>query len=113
MSAPCFVYVTTKDRAEACEIGRTLVEARLVACANVFDPVTSIYWWEGAVQEDAEAVLVMKTQADLVAALTERVKEIHSYDCPCVVALPIEGGNPAYLDWIGEETSAVPSQQKK
>ena len=108
-----FVYVTTNDRAEALEIGRALVEARLAACANIIEPVTSIYWWESAVQEDAETVLVLKTQAELVESLTERVKALHSYACPCVVALPIEGGNPAYLDWIADETAAAsvdPSQ---
>ena len=113
MTAARFVYVTTNDRAEALEIGRALVEARLAACANIIDPVTSIYWWEGAVQEGAETVLVLKTQAALVGPLTERVKALHSYSCPCVVALPIEGGNPAYLDWIARETAAASADQNE
>ncbi|NQV81474.1 MAG: divalent-cation tolerance protein CutA [Alphaproteobacteria bacterium] len=101
-----FVYVTAADRAEAVAIGRALVSERLAACANVIDSVASIYWWEGAVHEDAEAVLVLKSRADLILPLTERVRALHSYDCPCVVALPIDGGNPAYLDWIVAETAS-------
>lgn len=107
MSAARFVYITASGRDEAVAIGRALVQERLAACANVIDPVTSIYWWEGAVQEDTEVVLVLKTRADLVVALTERVKAMHSYACPCVVALPIDGGNPVYLDWIVEETAGA------
>ncbi len=103
----CFVYVTASSAEEAGKIGRALVEARLAACANVLGAIQSYYWWEGAVQEDSEAALVLKTRADLVEALTAKVKELHSYDCPCVVALPIEGGNPAFLAWIDAETSAA------
>jgi len=98
------VYVTTSDAVEAKRIGRDAVEARLAACANVHERITSLYWWEGAVQEDSEAVLILKTRADLIEALTARIVASHEYDCPCVVALPIEGGNPAFLDWIAAET---------
>ncbi len=98
------VYITAGGRDEALAIGRALVGERLAACANVFDGVTSVYWWQGAVEEDSEAVLIVKTRAELVERLVERVKALHSYDCPCVVALPIEAGNPDYLAWIGAET---------
>lgn len=102
-----FVYITASSVEEAGKIGKALVEARLAACANVFGGVTSFYWWEGAVQEDAEAVLILKTRAELVEALTAKVKELHSYDTPCVVALPIEAGNPEFLAWIDAETTAA------
>ncbi len=102
-----FVYITTGGRDEALAIGKALVEERLAACANVLDPVRSIYRWRGAVHEADEAVLVVRTRAELVEALTARVKALHSYECPCVVALPIEAGNPAYLDWLGAETRAA------
>jgi len=98
------VYVTAGSHDEALRIGRAAVEERLAACANVLAPMTSVYHWEGAVQEDAEVPLVLKTRADLVERLTERIKALHGYTCPCVVALPIQGGNPAFLDWIAEET---------
>ena len=98
------VYVTASSRDEASVIGRALVEARLAACANVLGDITSFYWWEGAVQEDGEVSLILKTQDHLVDRLTQRVKELHSYDCPCVVAVPIAAGNPDFLNWIASET---------
>lgn len=103
-ASPCMIYVTAPDRDEALRIGRTLVEERLAACANVVDGVTSVYWWEGEVQEDAEASLILKSRRELVAALVARVKALHSYSCPCVVQLPIQDGNPEFLSWIVNET---------
>lgn len=100
------VYVTASSVAEAGKIGKALVEARLAACANVLGAVQSFYWWEGVVQEDTEAALILKTRSDLVEPLTAKVKELHSYDCPCVVALPIEAGNSEFLAWIDAETTA-------
>lgn len=98
------LYVTAGSRDEALGIGRVLVERRLAACANVIPETTAIYRWEGEIQEDAEAVLLVKTREDLVAAVTEAVKELHSYDCPCVIALPIAGGSRDFLNWIVKET---------
>jgi len=99
-----FVYMTAGSREEARRIGRTLVEERLAACVNILDGMSSMYWWEGAVQEEQETVLIAKTRTELLERLTDRVRALHSYACPCVVALPIEGGNAAYLQWLGEET---------
>jgi periplasmic divalent cation tolerance protein len=81
-----------------------LVEERLAACANIIGPVRSLYWWEGKLQDEPEAICLCKTRADLVARLAQRVKELHSYECPCVVAVPIVGGNPAFIEWIARET---------
>ena len=100
------IYITAATRDEAVSIGRTLVESRLAACANVLAGITSIYWWEGAVTEDDEVSLLVKTREELVDKVVEKVKEIHSYDCPCVVSFPISGGNPAFLEWIDAETAA-------
>ncbi len=99
------VYVTVATPEEAAKIGRAVVESRLAACANVLPGMTSIYRWEGKVQEDTEAVLILKTRPELVADLVAKVKELHDYDCPCVVALPITGGNDDFIAWIGAETS--------
>lgn len=99
------IYVTASSRDEAVKIGRQVVENRLAACANVLAGTASIYWWEGAVTEEEEVSLILKTRTDLVDRLVEMVKEIHSYDCPCVVSLPITGGNPGFLDWIDAETA--------
>ncbi len=98
------IYITAASRDEALTIGRAVVKARLAACANVFPGVTSVYWWEGSCQEDSEAALILKTRRDLVDQLVAKVKELHSYECPCVVALPIAGGNKDFLDWISKET---------
>lgn len=104
MSAFRFVYITTRDEAEAARIGEALVRERLAACANVLGPIRSFYWWEGKVQDDREAVLVLKSRDALIEPLVARVKALHSYSCPCVVALEIAQGNPDFLRWIGEET---------
>ncbi|MEM7372499.1 MAG: divalent-cation tolerance protein CutA [Bacteroidota bacterium] len=100
-----FIYITCKDRAEATLLGRQLVEARLAACANILDGMASLYWWEGKVVEDQETVLILKSRAELLDVLTAKVRELHSYDLPCVIALPITEGNQAYLQWIQKETT--------
>lgn len=94
------LYVTAQSRDEALRIGRVLVEERLVACVNVLGGMRSIYWWKGEIHEDDEAVLIAKTRMDLAQAATARTKELHSYEVPCVVALPLADGNPDFLDWI-------------
>ena len=98
------LYVTSADRAEALNLGRALVEAQLDACANVIEGVTYVFAWEGELQESAEAVLFAKTRRDLIDAATDLIKIEHSYDCPCIVALPIVGGNKEFTDWIGTAT---------
>lgn len=102
--AAVLIYITASGEDEASRIGRALVEDRLCACANVIGPVRSFYRWEGEVRDDREAVLIAKSEASLVAAITARVRELHSYALPCVVAVPITGGNPAFLDWVATET---------
>ncbi|MDR2577559.1 MAG: divalent-cation tolerance protein CutA [Chitinispirillales bacterium] len=98
-------YITAKNREQALSIGQTLVEERLAACVNVLDSMTSIYWWEGKICTDNEAVLIAKTASEKFQALTARVKQLHTYTCPCVVSLPITGGNEGYLDWLAEQTA--------
>jgi periplasmic divalent cation tolerance protein len=107
--AVMFVYATAGDRAEAIRIGRAAVEARLAACANVIDGMRSIYWWQGKVEEAKEAVLILKTTEDRVAALIAQVKALHSYDCPCIEALSVVDGHPAFLDWVAQETHGSPA----
>lgn len=102
-----FVYVTAPSQAEAKSIGRTLVEERLAACANVVDGMVSLYWWEGKIDEGNEAILIAKTRTDLVDDVIARVRSLHSYTCPCVVALPLTAGNPGFLEWIARETASA------
>lgn len=99
-----FCYITAADRAEALRLAEVLIDERLAACANVLDGMTSVYRWQGRIERAAEAVLIVKTTAALVPRLVERVNALHSYECPCLVALPIEDGNPAFLEWIAAET---------
>ncbi len=107
----CWLYMTASGRDEAVTIGRALVQERLVACVNVLDGMTSLYWWQGAVQQESEAVLIAKTLSDRVPDVVARVRELHSYECPCVVALPISQGNPAFLEWITKEVNAPREQE--
>ncbi len=110
-----FVYMTTRDTEEARRIGSDLVRGRMAACVNVIDPMHSLFWWDGKVQEERETVLIAKTSEDRVTELTERVKSIHSYDCPCIVVIPVTYGNDAFLKWIHEQTRAesAPGPQNK
>ncbi|RCV51366.1 divalent-cation tolerance protein CutA [Marinitenerispora sediminis] len=98
------VETTTDGPAEAERVARSVIEARLVACAQVGGPVTSCYRWDGEVRFDKEWTVVMKTAADRLDALTAHLVETHGYDVPEIVAVPIEGGNPDYLRWVLDET---------
>jgi len=97
------IYITTQDEKEARQIGKTLVEEKLAACVNIH-PIKSIYRWEGQIQEDDEMALFVKTKAELADEVIQRVKELHSYEVPCIVSLLIENGYPAFLKWIEEST---------
>jgi len=98
------IYVTAPNPAEAERIAETILAERLAACANFFGGVTSLFEWDGKLCREQETVLILKTTANKTNALTARIKELHPYDCPCVVALPIESGNPDFLDWIQKTT---------
>lgn len=99
------VYITTADSNEARSIGKTLVRERLAACVNILDGMESIYWWEGEVREDNECVLLAKTPYHNVSKLTRRVKDLHSYDCPCIISLQLseQEGNKEYQRWLLNE----------
>jgi len=100
------VLVTTSDAEDASRIARALVDEKLCACVNVVGPIRSVFKWEGKVCDEAEALLVIKTRGALFDRLCGRIRELHSYDVPEVIALPIVAGNDAYLRWIDEETGA-------
>ncbi len=97
------LYVTCGDEEEARTIARSLVGEGLVACANILGSTTSVYRCEGEVQEDGEVAVLLKTRRDRTEPVTARVKELHSYDLPCVISLPIQGGNPEFLRWVTDE----------
>ena len=96
------IYITTKDKEEAKKIGSALVKEKLAACANIIDGMESIYHWKGDIETDTECILIAKTTNQNVRKLTERVKELHSYEVPCVISLTLteQEGNEEYLDWL-------------
>ncbi|MGD9365598.1 MAG: divalent-cation tolerance protein CutA [Desulfobacteraceae bacterium] len=100
-----FVYITTKDKAEAREIGRHLVHSKIAACVNILDQMNSMYVWQGEFQDDQEAVMIAKTTEEKVPELIAAVKARHSYECPCIVALPITDGHPDFLNWISRQVA--------
>lgn len=100
------MYVTTDSEDVAVHIATALVRERLIACANVNPGIRSIYEWEGTIQLEKEVMLVMKTMRDKVEPAIERIKELHSYDVPCITVLPIIDGNPDYLEWIRQQIDA-------
>jgi len=99
-----FVYMTAPDAAGAEAIGRMLLERRLAACVNILPAVRSLYWWNGAIESSEETAFIAKTEEDRFEALAEAVRVAHPYECPCVVALPVDRGAPDFLDWIMAST---------
>ncbi|MGQ0551976.1 MAG: divalent-cation tolerance protein CutA [Planctomycetota bacterium] len=101
------VYVTTSDRPEAERIARSVIEERLAACANLLGPIDSIYHWEGRIEHSPEQALLLKTRAELFTALSQRIRQLHSYEQPCIVAWPIVAGDAGYLAWLAAQTKVV------
>jgi periplasmic divalent cation tolerance protein len=98
------VYITCSGRSEAEAIGKQIVKERLCAAVNIIDNMHSFYWWKGKIEESREAILIAKTTEELVHKLMNRVKELHSYECPCIISLPVEDSIPEFLMWLRSET---------
>jgi len=96
------VLVTAANKVEAEKIAQTLLKERLIACANILNPVTSFFFWSGKIDKAEECLMVMKSRRDLFAELAECLKGLHSYEVPEVLAIPIVEGSAAYLAWMGE-----------
>lgn len=103
------VYVTVPNEETAAGLAQLAVTKGLAACANLLSPMRSWYQWEGALQTAEEAVLLLKTRASLFESLRAALAEAHPYDCPCIVALPLTQGHPAFLEWITAQTLAKPT----
>ena len=97
--------MTAGSKDEAKKIGEELVTARLAACVNILDNMNSVYLWQGEIQVDTEVVMIAKTTEDRIPQLIEKVESMHSYDCPCIVSLPVLGGYQPFLDWIADNSS--------
>ena len=100
----CLVYMTSGSIEEAKNIGQKLVEQNLAACVNLLENMNSIYKWEDKLEEGQEIVMIAKTRKTLMPKLIETVKSQHSYDCPCILELSVQGGDPVFLRWIETET---------
>jgi periplasmic divalent cation tolerance protein len=103
MTQYCLVYITAKDEEEASRIGKALVSEKLAACVNLH-PIKSIFRWQGEINQEDEVALLAKTRAELANEVISRVKELHSYEVPCAIVLPLEKGNPDFLEWISQST---------
>jgi periplasmic divalent cation tolerance protein len=103
----CEVIVTADDESWLINFTRSVVEDRLAACGQHISPIRSIYRWEGSIHDDREVRVALHTRASLVSVIIERVRREHSYDVPCVFAIPVETSNPDYLSWVIEETIGV------
>ena len=98
------VFTNLPDRASAERLADLLIEQRLAACVNILAPCRSVYRWKDAVQHDEEHPMLIKTSAERYAALEQALREGHPYELPEIIAVPIERGLPAYLDWVSAET---------
>jgi len=96
------IFITAQDLTQARKISQQLLEQHLAACVNILDGVQSAFWWQGKVDSAAEVLLVVKSHRQFLAEIMHRVKTIHSYDVPEILALPVLDGNPQYLQWIDE-----------
>lgn len=100
------VFTNLPDRASAERLADLLLEQRLAACVNILAPCRSVYRWKGVVQHDEEHPMLIKTSAERYGALEQALREGHPYELPEIIAVPIEQGLPAYLDWVAAETKA-------
>jgi len=107
MERAVFVYTTWPSTVEAEKAGKAIVERRLAACVNILPVMISHYWWEGKLERGEEAVMIIKTRASLAPAVSDAVKELHSYTTPAIVVLPVENVEQNYLGWLLAETKAA------
>ncbi len=98
------VFITASNEDEAAKIAKALVEARLAACVNIIRSIRSIYSWQGKIEDDTEVLMIAKTQKALFDALSKKVKELHSYSTPEIIALPVVEGSEDYINWLREST---------
>lgn len=97
-----FVYTTWPDAVAAREAARLLVKSHLAACVNILGAIDSVYIWDGAIQEGSEVAMIVKTTAERVSEVIDKVLAIHSDECPCVVSLPVVKGYRPFLEWVSD-----------
>lgn len=102
MAEIVIIYSTFPDKVSAMAVAKTILQEKRAACINIFPAVVSLYEWEGKLEETEEVVMIAKTAKNRAEELTERIISLHSYSCPCVVVVPVEGGNSDFLQWVAE-----------
>jgi len=105
------LFCTVPSMEEGRKIARHVVGRHLAACVNLVPGLVSIYEWEGRIEDASEVLMILKTRKDLVQDLTARIVEIHPYDCPEVIALPVASGHPKYLEWMDSVTGSTSSRE--
>jgi periplasmic divalent cation tolerance protein len=105
MSFHSIIYLTCSDQNEAKELVTILLNKKLIACANIMQPHSSLYSWEGEIKENEETAVILKTKTSLFKEIEEKILELHSYDTPCIISLPIEKGHQPFLNWIDKSTN--------
>lgn len=103
MTEFALVLISASSEDESNNIVSSLLNKRLIACANIGSKVTSSYWWKGKIEETDEFIISAKTRLSLISKISEEVKKIHSYEVPEIIALPVLDGNPDYMDWLNDE----------
>ena len=103
MAEVCMVFVTAPDANVAADLTKALLSDELVACGNIVDGLRSVYRWEGKICDDSEALLILKTTKDKVESLKIKVVEVHPYECPEVLVVPVSDGHPEYLSWVRDQ----------
>jgi periplasmic divalent cation tolerance protein len=102
------IISTVADQATAELIARRVLQQRLAACINIIPGVTSIYRWQGEIEKSSELILLIKSRADHIDAITETIRSLHPYQLPEIIALPLTAGLPAYFDWIDNQLDTAP-----
>jgi len=103
------LYITCGSEEEAVKIAQILLSEKLIACANIIAGSTSIYKWQGEVKQHKEAIMFAKTTLKNTKSAIERAQKLHSYELPCILVLPVEGGLPEFIDWVKNEVANVPA----
>ena len=98
-----WAYQTLASKSQAVKMTKVLVKEKLIACANILDNVTSIYEWKGDVCDEEELSVIMKTTKEKVKSLEKKIVELHPYECPAILIIPIAGGHENFLNWIKEQ----------
>ena len=107
---PVLIYITAPNREEAISLAHELLNQKLIACANIVDHVTSLYWWRGEIEQNNEVILIAKTLPSHTEQVIKHVQEKHSYECPAIVTIPITGGSQEYIDWVSQQVTPAANQ---